>query len=210
MPMTSRRVSQVLAKQLVTWRDRRGLSAEQLAGRIADLGGKLNRVAITEIETGIRLRISLDEALLLAAALNVPPPLLFFPFESGERVAVTPKSVIHPDLAYQWLTGEGWLAATDRTATGSREWSEAAFSEAALPLRLYRSLRKAQDAAHRADNRVWAAENIVKDTKEVNRAKQVLADRVADVVHVMDDMRAAAMKPPNLPKEWAAMVRKGR
>src|SRR5688500_12095160 len=101
--------SEVLAGQLAEWRKRRnGLSAQELAGCITELGGKLARVAIAETENGPR-RISLDEALLLAAALNVPPPLFFFPFETGEHVAITPKSVIHPDLATRWLAGESWL-----------------------------------------------------------------------------------------------------
>jgi transcriptional regulator with XRE-family HTH domain len=207
MPTRGRRVSQILAEQLVVWRNRRGISAEQLARRIADLGGRLSRVAITEIETGRRRRISLDEALLLAAALNVPPPLLFFPFESGELVAVTPRSVIHPDLAYQWLVGDGWLAATDRTATGTLEWSEAAFSEAGTLIRLYREHRRLFTKAQDADLDVARAE-YAKDNPKAFEARRRLARRLGDLVDLRNEMRKRGMKPPWLEPRWRKQLTK--
>jgi transcriptional regulator with XRE-family HTH domain len=167
----------------------------------------LGRVAISEIENG-RRRVSLDEAFLLAAALNVPPPLLLLALESGEHIAVTSKSVIHPDLAYQWLTGEAPLASTERFATGLYEWSEAAWTEAATPIRLYAAHRRAFSKANDADLDILRAE-AAKDAKGATSARYRLTDRLRDLVKVRDQMRARKMKPPKLfAPGWSAELKR--
>jgi transcriptional regulator with XRE-family HTH domain len=203
----SRTPSEVLASQLADWRERRnGLSAQQLADRITELGGKLGRVAISEIENG-RRRVSLDEALLLAAALNVPPPLLFFPFETGEHVAITPTSVIHPDLATRWLAGESWLAATDRTAIGTQEFAEARWTEAARPLRLYDAHREAQRLAHVAQGGIQRSQ-VAKDRQGEKEAGYRFADRLRILADVRREMRLIGMTPPKLHRTWSTELRR--
>lgn len=206
-----RRVSEVFASQLVVWRHERGLSAEKLSARVADLGGSLSRKAIAEIETkspGKRRRgISLDEAFLLAAALNVPPPVLFFAFETGEHVAVTPKSVIHPDLAYHWLSGEGPLASTARGAIGMAEWRKAAYDNAATPIRLYVEHRRLFTKAKDADLDVGRAE-VAKDAERAIEAGHRLARRLGDLVKLRNEMRDRGMKPPWLEPRWSAQLKR--
>ncbi|MBA2641802.1 MAG: helix-turn-helix transcriptional regulator [Actinobacteria bacterium] len=193
----AKRPSEVMADQISVWREKRRLTVEQLSKRITALGGHLGRVAITKIENGKR-GISLDEALLLAAALNVPPPLLVFPLKRGEHVAVTPKSTIHADLATQWLAGVGPLATTAREAIGYAEWKDAA-----RPLRLYERLHDAQDAAHRAHADLRRSA-YVGDDSALQTARGRFADRLRAVLGVHDDMRADDLTPPKLPDEWAA------
>lgn len=204
----SRRASETLASMLPVWRERRnGLSAQQLADRIAQLGGKLGRVAISEIENG-RRGVSLDEALLLAAALNVPPPVLFFPLTSGEHVAVTPSSVIHPDLAIRWLVGEDPLASTERTAIGLHEWSEAAWSEAARPLRLYFDHRRRFADAQRADLRVQQAEYVDAPQAVLIKARSRLRERLWKLIEVRDEMRKHDVATPKLEPRWSADLKR--
>jgi transcriptional regulator with XRE-family HTH domain len=205
----SRRASEILAAQLPVWRERRnGLSAQQLADRIADLGGKLGRVAISEIENG-RRGVSLDEALLLAAALNVPPPILFFPLGTGEHVAITPTSVIHPDFASRWLAGVQPLAATDRSAMGLVEWGRAndEWNAAGKPLRLYDDHREAFRKAQEADNHVRRA-RAVKDPDGERKARYRFIDRLQELVDVRDKMRAEDMSPPWLEPRWSSELQK--
>jgi transcriptional regulator with XRE-family HTH domain len=202
----ARRPSQVIATQLPGWRDFRRLSAQQLADRIADLGGELTRVAITRIETGKR-GISLDEALLLAAALNVPPPLLFFPVKTGDHVRITSISEIHPDLALRWLSGEGPLAVTDRRAMNLAEWSEAKWSEAALPLRMYDAHREEQRNVHIAESQIRRAQ-FAKDPKGERTARYRFADQLRKLADVRRDMREDGMTPPKLPPDWSAELRR--
>ena len=60
-----------LQRQIRVWRERRNLSAQALADRIAKIGGTLSRVAISKIENGDR-GATVEEWLLLAHALAVP------------------------------------------------------------------------------------------------------------------------------------------
>ncbi|MGI8615292.1 MAG: helix-turn-helix domain-containing protein [Actinomycetota bacterium] len=197
--MAAKRPSQIVAEQVSRWRTRRRLTVEQLAERVTALGGRMGRVTLTKLENGGR-GVSLDEALLLAAALNVPPALLFFGLEHEPRVAVVPKSVIHPDLAAQWLAGTGPLASTERLAMGTGEWYEAAAS-----LRLYSRLHEAQDAAHKADSAIRAAE-YVGDQVEIQKARKRFADRLRDLGTVLRTMRDAGLRPPKMGPEWTQMM----
>src|SRR4051794_7495768 len=80
----------VVARHLSTVRSRVGMdSAQELADRVKALGGKLDRAAIAKIESGTR-NVSLDEALLLAAALDVAPVHLFFPLNDDAEVEIAP------------------------------------------------------------------------------------------------------------------------
>jgi hypothetical protein len=155
----------------------------------------MGRVTLTKLENKAR-GVSLDEALLLAAALNVPPAVLFFGLEREPRVAIAPKSVIHPDLAAQWLAGTGPLATTERLAMDAGEWHEAATS-----LRLYSRLHEAQEAAHAADTALKKAE-YVGDRAMTQKVRGRFADRLRDLGAVMTDMEAAGLRPPKLDEGW--------
>lgn len=195
-----------MASQLPRWRRTRGVSAQQLAERVEALGGRLGRVAITKIETGKR-GVSLDEAFLLAAALNVPPPVLFFPLETGEHVAITPENVIHPNLATRWLAGEAPLARTDRTAMGLREWGEEGWRIAARPVQLYRELRAAQESAQDADVGVMRAE-YEGDEAKMTSARKRFADRLTKLAQIQARMRAENLNPPWIDRRWVAEMKK--
>lgn len=100
----------VVARHLAAVRSRVGMdSAQELADRVKEIGGKLDRAAISKIESLSR-NVSLDEALLLAAALDVAPVHLFFPLNDDAEVEIAPglKPVATVD-ARAWLRGQGPL-----------------------------------------------------------------------------------------------------
>jgi transcriptional regulator with XRE-family HTH domain len=198
--------SEVLASQLPGWRAFRNLSVQQLADRVAQMGGHLGRVSITKIENHQR-GISLDEALTLAAALNVPPPLLFFPMKTGDHVRITSISEIHPDLALRWLSGEGPLAVTDRRAMNLAEWSEAKWTEAAKPLRLYDAHREAQRLGHFAQTAIQRSQ-VAKDRQGAREAGYRFADRLRTLADVRRDMRLLGMTPPKLHPTWSTELKR--
>jgi len=119
--------SGVLAAQLPAIRARRQLSAEALAKRVKGLGGGLDRAAISKIETGTR-GISLDEALLLAVALDVAPLHLFVPREDAETVALAPSLTASAREVRQWVRGQQPLPGRDdrayRTEVPDSEWTQ--------------------------------------------------------------------------------------
>ncbi len=93
---------QVLARELRVWRERRGLTAQQLADRMK---GKLSRQAISKIENGDR-RVTLDEAAGLALALGVPPVLLTLPLGRESTVELLPGYEVPTWHAVKWWVGE--------------------------------------------------------------------------------------------------------
>ena len=204
------RPSDVIPQQLRRWRKiRGGMSVKELSDRVEALGGDLSRVIITKIENGHR-GISVDEALLLAAALNVPPPVLFFPFESGTKVAVTPKSVIHPDLAWRWLAGDDPLASTERWTVGAVEWREgqADWERAALPLDLYREHREVFASAARVELRIDAARRYGTET-DVKKAESRFEDSLIPLARVRRRMELENVKPPKLlAPRWTPYLRR--
>jgi transcriptional regulator with XRE-family HTH domain len=89
-PKRAKRPSKLFAEQLAAVRGRKGWTQHQLAERLRTLGVPLDRGALSKIEAEIR-GVSLDEAIALAAALEVSPLSLFAPRRRDEKVAVTPK-----------------------------------------------------------------------------------------------------------------------
>jgi transcriptional regulator with XRE-family HTH domain len=97
-----------------------GISQADLAARLDALDYKLSRGAIADIERGER-RVSLDDALAVAAALGVAPLHLIVPFESDRVISeeaadigifepvaelvVTPKLKMIPMVARSWIRG---------------------------------------------------------------------------------------------------------
>src|SRR5262245_78609 len=78
-PSRAKSVTAVVASQVKYWRDRREMSANELSRRTAELGSEVPRSVIANLETGRRESISVDELLILGAALDVPPLLLLTP-----------------------------------------------------------------------------------------------------------------------------------
>lgn len=118
--------SGVLAELLPAIRARRQLSAQQLAAKVRKLGGTLDRAAISKIETGAR-GVSLDEAVLLAVALDVAPVHLLTPRRDDQQVAVTPTTEVPAIAARRWVRGLDPLPGHDdkgyRTEVPQSEWA---------------------------------------------------------------------------------------
>ena len=112
--------SDIVAAQVRTIREMKGLTREQLAARCSELGEtELTPGPIGSIETGRpdaegrrRRRITIDELLVLAKALGVPPILLLFPADSN-LIELLPDTSISPQAAIDWFTGEKPFSANE-------------------------------------------------------------------------------------------------
>jgi len=97
---------QAVAQEVRAWRNRRNLTAQELADKVTELGGSMSRQAISKLENGDR-KITLDELGVLAAALGVPPVLLVIPLGKASTVELYPGSgPIDAWKALTWWTGE--------------------------------------------------------------------------------------------------------
>lgn len=121
----------ILGEQLSNIRARQGWTAEQFADRVVELGGpRLDRATISRIEGGHR-GVSLDEALILAAALGVAPVNLFVPMADTTYpapVQLTRAIQVGAQEFRNWVRGNSQLRGLDdklfRTEVADSEWEE--------------------------------------------------------------------------------------
>lgn len=106
-------VAQSVATNVKAVRDRRGLSQQQLAARLGELGRPMQASAVAKIESGAR-RVDVDDLAALAVALNVAVARLLVP-DGGEDepVFVVPAFSVPAYSAWDWATGERSLATED-------------------------------------------------------------------------------------------------
>ena len=119
------RPSEILVERMKYLRTRQGMTAQDLAAAVAKHGGNLSRATIAKIESGLR-GVSLDEALLLAYALNVAPLHLFVP--TDERPMLIGRWTVGSGRVREWMRGNyPALGGIDRrvydTEVPEEEWS---------------------------------------------------------------------------------------
>jgi len=120
-------VSDRVAEQVSTLRRSARLTREQFSARCQALGLDLSPAALTNVETGRRdstgrrrRDVSVDELVVLAAALNVPPVQLMFPLGAVPEVEMLPGVLTSTWTAYQWAYGE--QTRISGSETDQREW----------------------------------------------------------------------------------------
>src|ERR1700738_5217311 len=117
--MTSRKNSAILIAMSDNWSDevtariageirrlRGDRSGQWLSDRTADLGYRVSRSTISEIETGRRKSITVTDLILLAWALRVPPVQLLYPNLPDGKVEIVPGEKVPSIVAAQWFSGE--------------------------------------------------------------------------------------------------------
>ena len=194
---THRTASAHFGAALANQRDRRGFTQQQLADRLADLYDPdpppLTRNAIAKIEAG-RRGVSLDNWLALAAALDVPPLLLIAPLDA-DRLEVTPRHRIHPDLAMRWLTGMDPLSTTQHKTTNASHWARLA-----EPLRAFERLRDTQarmrDIQQELDRGTFAG--FTDDA--ITEIRLRYADVLGELRERLTELAAADLAAPRLDK----------
>jgi len=107
MPRTANatRPSDVFRTRLVDVRKALGFSSQaRLAQRLTDLGYSMHETTLTRIERGTR-KVTLDDAVAIAAALDVPLTALLLPGAREELVQLTPKITVSAATTSDWLLG---------------------------------------------------------------------------------------------------------
>jgi transcriptional regulator with XRE-family HTH domain len=128
------------------WREKRGLSAQQLSDRTADLGYPVPRSVITNLENDRRDTVSVAELLILAAALDVPPTILVTPVGRNESVEILPNLDLSSWRARGWILGA--------RHPNYRTFSVANWDEARRAIVLYDIHRMLVNEHHQIQNRI--------------------------------------------------------
>ena len=146
--------TQVVAQEVKRARRRRGWSAQTLANRCAEVGAvALNHTAITNIENGRRERIGVDELMVLAYVLALPPVQLLVPLGTADEVAILPTVTLPTTTALAWIEGYEPPMTSDRQAREVKEWREGS-----NPLARHRELSDALDTVQKARDAVETIE----------------------------------------------------
>lgn len=102
----SERLAHGIARELRRHRERRGLSAQELADSCAALGMPIQRSVIANFENGRRASIGVAELLVFAAVLKIPPIWLIAPMGFESSVEILPGAVADPYASAAWIGGE--------------------------------------------------------------------------------------------------------
>ncbi len=96
--------SRVVARRLRAVRKSKAWSQQDLARRLAELGAPTDRATLARTEAGDR-GVSLDDTIMLAAALDVSPLALVLPDNEDTPVAVAPRYPYRAEYFRRWFCG---------------------------------------------------------------------------------------------------------
>ena len=171
-----------------------------LAGELARVGWKVDRAQLARIESGDR-GIALDEAIMIAWALALPPALVYLPLGEASDVAIAPDVVVHPSLARKWVTGREPAATSDQFARLPGEW------------KADMTTWWIHDRLSVATEAVWDAESALRAAEYVDEPSRIIEARSGHVnalkalIDVLDDMRSDGLLPPEIHENTAEAMR---
>ena len=125
------KVSDVFRQRMVHHRRRQDLTQAQLSERLVAMGVNLSRATVAEIESaGTRgNRVTLEEAVAITAALNVPLRVMLLPLTEGDKDDIEDYDIeIGNQRANVWKL-QRWLrgdAASYLLPGGAHVWFDAA------------------------------------------------------------------------------------
>ncbi len=193
-------LTRAIGANLAHWRKEKGFSLAELAARMGQLGMPLNLNGINKIERGAR-GVDLDELVVLARALDVPPLLLIFPIGRQQTVEVLPGVHAPAWPAALWFTGEELFPGERYGENNSPIEDFRAQDEA---IESWRKWRKRAD-----DHRAAAARTDDPKTR-ADRLKQAeLSDDTLDKIIerdlrlIREHIRGWGLDPGKLPAELA-------
>ena len=204
-------LTRVIAGEVRRYREWRRMSTQRLDERTAELGMRIPRSVLANLESGRRGTISAAEILVLAAALDVPPALLAFPIGRVELMDALPDLPLPPWQAFEWFTGERELGVV--TGAGARV-AITGPADHSGQIGMFREHELLQRAWRRA---WWTLQNAAKAAREAAtddeqaQAQRAIAENMTEQLNAAEDdlrmarkrMREQGLIPPPLLDELA-------
>ncbi len=181
--MTSKEWARELSRRVAAEiRRRRGQqTAQQLSDRTEDLGYRVGRSRISDLERGDRgAPLGLAELIVLAKALEVPPLVLVLPIGTHPTTEVLPGVAPPTWQAAKWFTGEAELPVQEPDGTwqdtvGDPTWPTRYFREQDELVGRWRETdRRAADARSRAGREPSWDERLERAEEELRRYEDLL------------------------------------
>jgi transcriptional regulator with XRE-family HTH domain len=187
------------------------MSTQRMDERTAELGMRIPRSVLANLESGRRNTVSAAEILVLAAALDVPPALLMFPLGRRELVDALPDLPLPPWQAFTWFTGERELGVI--TGAGARVAAITGPADNSGEIGMFRAHELYERSWRRA---WWSLQNATKAAHEAAsgeqaQAQQAVAKSMTEQANAAEDdlrmirrrMKEQGLIPPPLPDELA-------
>jgi len=216
------RLIKVVAEQIKTYRDRRGISAQRLADICKDdFGLPITRGVITNLETGRRPTLNIHELLVLAKVLQVAPIQLLFPIGHSDEVEILPGQVVNTWDAVQWFTGDAPLIRRNdegnQLPLDSEDLAALHRGDSAVPLfrehdrqinQRHAALLSAVAARRAAAKAQSDGQREIQTMRAESEERQV-RDIERSLRESRDYMRGQGIAPPVLPADLAHLDEKG-
>ena len=184
-----RRVAHSVGRQVNRLRNSKQpkVSAQQLADECSRIGSTISRSTIAKLESGTRAFVTLDEVLVMAFALDVPPVLLIAAVGTREDTEVLPGRQLASWDAARWIAGAFSIEEVD----GSLSAHDA--GEDDLIVRFYLHEELVQEILD-----TGPSEGYKDGSGKIVRMRRVLIDHLrADRAQ----MRREGIVPPSLPAD---------
>jgi transcriptional regulator with XRE-family HTH domain len=134
-PLTS---TAVIGRQVAKYRGRLGWSAAALAAELQKAGIQWGRPDVTKLEKGLRKSVTVDQALALAAVLNVAPVHLLVPPDDDDAPYRVTAEVTEPSFRVRgWIRGLFMLPRLPRVGDVRQFW-------AVVPLDEFEAMQEGQ------------------------------------------------------------------
>ncbi|UDF20117.1 hypothetical protein [Rhodococcus qingshengii] len=211
---TTQRVADAIRKA-------RGKSTVQwLSDRTAELGHRVSRSRISDLERGDRGGLlGVAELIVLAGALDVPPVVLLYPGLAEEKIKVLPGIEARSWDALRWFTGEAPMAelhsvegfechfeeASSTTISDVGGWLEGA--EVLMLLRRHESLTDEYRSVTQRANEAYA-EAGEKQTLETRRLSAYESSLVEELSHIRRRLKSLGASVPQVlsPREEQSLL----
>lgn len=204
--MANMGASDLAGQRIRQFRQQHEWTAKELADRCAEIGAPhITATVITNLETRRRAsrQITVDEALVLAYVLEVPPILLFLPLSDGEHLEITPSISTDPVSSVLWLSG---LSASPDIAGGEqRRRREVVDAFTVLPVNLL------LDIWAQASFYLWMTDRLARDDPPFGIPRDTAERSIANVpdrlAKALNLMLARGLTPPRLPRRLVEDLR---
>ena len=172
----------------------KGITAQALADRCAELGHPLDRTVIAKLEKGLRQSVTVADLVVLANALGVSPTALVVPIDQDETVRILPRHDVPALEAMTWFTGE-------RRHVWASEVSGA--SEDFTLVDIYRAHERRvadweQQMAAAARLTASGGEGVPPETS-MDLARMLIDGATRELRRIREEMRRAGARLPALP-----------
>lgn len=175
------------------------MTIQQLSDRCVELGAALTPAVITNLELGRRegtgrRRVTVEELLIFATALDVPPVLLFLPLDGRTELEIGPGHTMSSWKALFWLAGE---------SEPGDQAKRSLWRQTIGPVSLHRDFRKCFEEAARLEVRTFRDDSDETDVEYLAGFE----GRLKELAKIAEWMLDSDITPPDIPRTWMEIMR---